>query len=84
MIHLVKNLPAMQETQRMWLLSLDWEGPLEEGMATYSSILEGNSQGQRTLAVYGVTKSWTRLKLLRSYSLLCISRQTELLSHLKA
>ena len=69
MIHLVKNLPAMQETQRMWLLSLDWEGPLEEGMATYSSILEGKSQGQRTLAVYGVTKSWTRLKLLRSYSL---------------
>ena len=38
-------------------------------MATYSSILEGKSQGQRTLAVYGVTKSWTRLKLLRSYSL---------------
>ena len=80
MIHLVKNLPAMQETQETWVRSLGWEDPLvesmetyssilEEGMATYSSFLEGKSQGQRTLAVYGVTKSWTRLKLLRSYSL---------------
>ena len=32
----VKNLPAMQET---WVQSLDWEDPLEEGMATHSSIL---------------------------------------------
>ena len=31
----VKNLPAMQET---WVLSLDWEDPLEEGIATHSSI----------------------------------------------
>ena len=33
---MVKNLPAMQET---WVLSLDWEDPLEEGMTTHSSIL---------------------------------------------
>ena len=33
---MVKNLPAMQETQ---VQSLDWEDPLEKGMATYSSIL---------------------------------------------
>ena len=33
---MVKNLPAMQET---WVQSLSWEVPLEEGMATYSSIL---------------------------------------------
>ena len=32
----VKNLPAMRET---WVLSLAWEDPLEEGMATHSSIL---------------------------------------------
>ena len=32
----VKNLPAMWET---WIQSLGWEDPLEEGMATYSSIL---------------------------------------------
>ena len=32
----VKNLPAMQETQDA---SLGWEDPLEEEMATHSSIL---------------------------------------------
>ena len=32
----VKNLPAMQET---WVQSLGWEDPLEEEMATHSSIL---------------------------------------------
>ena len=32
----VKNLPARWET---WLLSLGWEDPLEEGMATHPSIL---------------------------------------------
>ena len=33
---MVKNLPAMQETQ---VLPLGWEDPLEKGMATQSSIL---------------------------------------------
>ena len=33
---LVKNLPAIRET---WVQSLGWEDPLEEGMATHSSIL---------------------------------------------
>ena len=32
---MVKNLPAMQET---WVRSLDWEDPLEKGLATHSSI----------------------------------------------
>ena len=32
------HLP-MQETQEMWVRSLGWEDPLEEGMATHSSIL---------------------------------------------
>ena len=32
----VKNLPAMKDTQ---VGSLDWEGPLEKGKATHSSIL---------------------------------------------
>ena len=35
----VKNLPAMQEMQETWVQSLGWEDPLEEGMATHSSIL---------------------------------------------
>ena len=33
---MVKNLPAIQE---MWILSLGGEDPLEEEMATHSSIL---------------------------------------------
>ena len=33
---MVKNLPAMEETQ---VQSLDWEDPLENGIATRSSIL---------------------------------------------
>ena len=36
---MVKNLPAMQETQEMWVQSLGWENPLEKEMATHSSIL---------------------------------------------
>ena len=36
MAQMVKNLPAMQETK---VPSLSQEDPLEEGMATHSSIL---------------------------------------------
>ena len=34
----VKNLPAKQELQEMWVLSLGREDPLEEEMATACSI----------------------------------------------
>ena len=33
---MVKNMPAMQETQ---VCSLGWEDPMEKGMITHSSIL---------------------------------------------
>ena len=36
MAQVVKNLPAMQETQGH---SLDWDDPLEKKMTTHSSIL---------------------------------------------
>ena len=36
MAQMVKNLPAIQETQ---LQSLGWKDPLEKGMASHSSIL---------------------------------------------
>ena len=36
---MVKNPPAMQEPQKMWVRSLDPKDPLEEGMATHSRIL---------------------------------------------
>ena len=35
----IKNLPAMQETQEMRVQSLGQQDPLEEEMATHSSIL---------------------------------------------
>ena len=35
----VKNPPVMQETQEMWVRSLVLEDPLEESMATHSSVL---------------------------------------------
>ena len=40
---------SMQETQ---VRSLDQEYPLEEEMATYSSVLGGKSHGQRSLEGY--------------------------------
>ena len=46
----VKNPPVMQET---CVRSLSWEDPLEEGIATYSSILAWRiPQGQRSLVGY--------------------------------
>ena len=36
---MIKNLPAEQEMQETWVQSLGQEDPLEEEMATHSSIL---------------------------------------------
>ena len=59
---MVKNLPAMWET---WVRSLDWEDPLEKGMATHSSILAWGipkDRGAWWATVHGVAKRQTRLK----------------------
>ena len=64
MAQTVKNLPAMQET---WG-SLGQEDPLEEGMATHSSVLAWRTPGAWWAAVHGVTQTRTRLKRLRSSS----------------
>ena len=47
-----QNPPAMQETQKIWVLTLGQEDPLEKGMATHASILTGKSHGQRSLVGY--------------------------------
>ena len=52
----VKNPPAMQEA---WVQSLAWEGTLEEGMATHSSILAWRipmDRGDRWATGYGLAK----------------------------
>ena len=57
----VKNSPAMQETS---VESLGWEDPLEEGMATHSSILTWRISMDSVAwwaIVHGVAKSWTWL-----------------------
>ena len=56
---IVKNPPAIQET---WLRSLGWEDPLEEGMATHSSVLVLRipiDKGAWQTVVHGVPKSQT-------------------------
>ena len=49
---MVKNHLPMKETQELWAQSLGWEDPLEEEMATHSSILAEKSHRQRSLAGY--------------------------------
>ena len=60
MAQMVKNLAAMQETQ---VQSLGQEDPLEEGMATHSSILAWRipwtEEPGGLHTVHGVEKSWT-------------------------
>ena len=57
----VENLPAMQETQEMRVRCLGQEDPLEEGMATCSSILAWRIPWteDRQAIVRGIAKSWT-------------------------
>ena len=57
----VKDLPAMWEA---WFRSLGWEDPLEEGMATHSSIIAWRipmDRGTWLATVHGVSKSRIRL-----------------------
>ena len=61
MAQAVKNLPAKQET---WVLSLGWEDPLEEGVATRSSVLAWRipmDRGAWRATVHGVAQSRTQL-----------------------
>ena len=55
MVQMVKNLPAMQEPR---VQSLGQEDPLEEGMATNSSILAWKISWTEKPG-HGVAKSWT-------------------------
>ena len=61
---MVKNLPAVRET---WVQSLGWKDPLEDGMATPSSILAWRipmDRGGWWALVHAVAESRTRLKRL--------------------
>ena len=61
MPQIVKDLPPMWET---WVRSLGREDPLEESMATHSSILAWRipmDRGSWWATVHGVAKSQTKL-----------------------
>ena len=70
--HQVKNPPAMQETQETWVWSLDWEDPLEEEMATQSSILAckiprtEKSGRLQSMGLQGVRHNWARARVIES------------------
>ena len=56
---MVKNLPALWKT---WVQSLGWEDPLEEGMATHSSVLAWRicmDRGAWWATAHGITQSWS-------------------------
>ena len=58
---MVKNLPAMQNTQ---VQSLSQEDPLQKGMATHSSTLAWRipwTEEPGRLQFHGVTKNWVQL-----------------------
>ena len=62
MAQTVKNVPAMKET---WVQSLGWEDPLEEGMATHSSILAWRilmDRGAQRAIANRIAKSQTSLQ----------------------
>ena len=49
----------------MWVQSLRWEDPLEEGVATHSSILAQRipmDRGAWQASVYRAAQNWTQLK----------------------
>ena len=66
----VKNPPAMQETQEMWVRYIGWEDPLEEEITTHSSILAWRIPwtkepgGPWSIA----SQSWTQLKQLSTHT----------------
>ena len=63
---MVKNMPVMQKIKEMLRVqALGQEDPLEEGMATHSSIFALENpidRGAWQATVHRVTQSWTRLK----------------------
>ena len=60
MAQMVKNPPAVQET---WVRSLDWEDPLEKGMATHSSILAWRTPWKEEPVAQGCKESDTTERL---------------------
>ena len=61
MAQLIKNPPAVQETQEMHVQSMGWEGPLERTCIPlqYSCLENRMDRGVWWAAAYGLTKTQT-------------------------
>ena len=62
---MVKNPPTNVEMEELWVRSLGLDDPLEEEMATHSSILAWRipmDRGAWRATVHRVAKSWTQMK----------------------
>src|SRR5574337_1279864 len=55
-----KSTPAVQELQEIWVQSLGWEDPLEEGMQPTPVFLPGEANGMDQFAVLLETESLPR------------------------
>ena len=70
MAYLVKNLPAMEETQETWIQSLGWKDPLEEEMSIHPSILAWRIPwteelgGLQSTGLQRVGHDWANIHLL--------------------
>ena len=57
----VKNPPAIEETQEVWVRSLGQEDPLEEEMAAHSSVLAWKIPWTEQSGGLQSPKNWTQL-----------------------
>ena len=69
----VKNLPAMQETQEMWVQSLGQEDPLEKVIVAHSSILAWRiswtekTGGLQAIELQGIGHDWSDWACVQAY-----------------
>ena len=78
----MKNLPAMQEPQEWQVRSLSQEDPLEEGMATHSSILAWRipwNERAWQATVHRVAKRQAQMKQLSTHTHLSNEGNREIL-----
>ena len=72
-VQMVKNPPAMQE---IWIQSLGWEYPLEEGMATHSSSLAWRIPwteepgGLQSMELHRIGHVWAHNRILQSLAVI--------------
>ena len=86
-VQLVKNPPAMLE---IWVLSLDWEDPLEKGKAIHYSILAwrvpwtvqpmGSQRGGDDLATFTHFTTANEVEKASSFPVYCIQYKLDQLS----